>query len=313
MSYTGTQSIQRVQTKQKLARHPKARLLAIAGSLLVLYILSGCAATKQTSQTELIPITDSPTGIYHEGKFVWNDLITDDVVSAKAFYGPLFGWTFVEMDHYTVIENNSKNIGGMYQVESGEESHGAARWLSSLSVADVDEAVDLVVEEGGQVHEGPLEMLNRGRGALVRDPQGAHLVLIRAKGGDPEDKEPPIGSWLWHELWSNKIGSSMDFYEKLIGYDYDGDLDYYLIMLKEENWRAGIRYSANSELEMRWVPVVRVADTNDIVARTEQLGGKVVVEPWSTEDGHSVALLSDPSDALLLIQRWSPDASKEEQ
>ncbi len=313
MSYTGTRSILRVETKQKLARLSKARLLSIAGSLLVLCVLTGCAAMKQTTKTELIPITESPTGIYHEGKFVWNDLITDDVVSAKAFYGPLFGWIFEEMDHYTVIENNGTNIGGIYQVEVGEESHGAARWISSLSVADVDEAAALVVEEGGQVHEGPLEMLNRGRGALVSDPQGAQLVLIRAKGGDPEDKEPPIGSWLWHELWSNKIEDSMDFYEKLVGYNYDGELDSYLIMLRDEQWRSGIRYSSNSELEMRWVPVVRVADTDDIVARTEQLGGKVVVEPWSTEKGHSAALLSDPSDALFLVQRWSPDASKEEQ
>ena len=152
MSYTGTRSILRVETKQKLARLSKARLLSIAGSLLVLCVLTGCAAMKQTTKTELIPITEAPTGIYHEGKFVWNDLITDDVVSAKAFYGPLLGWIFEEMDHYTVIENNGTNIGGIYQVEAGEESHGAARWISSLSVADVDEAASLVVEEGGQVH-----------------------------------------------------------------------------------------------------------------------------------------------------------------
>ncbi len=313
MGNIGTPSIQLVRKKQKSAQGSKTRLLVIAGSFLLLSLLSGCAAIKQTSQTELIPITDPPTGIYHEGKFVWNDLLTDDVASAKAFYGPLFGWTFVDMQNYTVVKNNGRNIAGLYRVKDKSESPGAARWLSSLSVPDVDKAATLVTEKGGQVLVGPLEMLARGRGALVSDPQGAQFVLIRAKGGDPEDKEPAIGSWLWHELWSNQTQASLDFYQRLVGYDYDGELDDYLILLKGENWRAGIRHSSNSELEMRWVPVVRVADINDIAARTEKLGGKVVVAPRSTASGHSVALLSDPSDALLLIQRWSPDATEEEQ
>jgi len=60
---------------------------------------------------------------------------------------------------------------------------------------------------------------------------------------------------------------------------------------------------------MRWVPVVRVADTDEIAARTKQLGGEVLVDPRPTQDGGSVALLSDPSNALLIIQRWTAPTS----
>ena len=134
-----------------------------------------------------------------------------------------FGWTFEQLGGYTVVKNDGQNIGGMVQVEESSKITGVARWLCVLSVADVDEAVSLVTKEGGIVHKGPLEMLNRGRGALVSDPQGAKLLLLYASDGDPEDKEPVIGSWLWHELWSNDSEASLAFYRKLAGYEFEGE------------------------------------------------------------------------------------------
>ena len=40
------------------------------------------------------PVTASPSGEYHPGKFVWHDLMTTDVPAVKKFYGDLFGWEF---------------------------------------------------------------------------------------------------------------------------------------------------------------------------------------------------------------------------
>lgn len=277
-----------------------------------LFLLAGCTATNRTLKSELTPVTDSPTGVHHQGKFVWNDLLTDDVPSAKVFYSQLFGWTFEQSGTYAVIKNDGESIGGMAQINTESETKGVARWLSVLSVADVDAAVSLVIEEGGTVHTDPLVMPNRGRGALVRDPQGAQLVLLNAYGGDPEDKEPVVGSWLWHELWSNTSEVSLTFYQKLAGYSFLGEKHDYLVLLRDGHWRAGIRYIEDDDLEIRWVPVVRVDNTEEIATRTKRLGGKVLVEPRPTESGGSVMLLSDPSGALLLAQRWSAEATKRE-
>jgi predicted enzyme related to lactoylglutathione lyase len=274
-------------------------------------LLTGCAVTNKTSHRELTPVAEPPTGIHHQGKFVWNDLLTDDVAAAKDFYGQLFGWNFDELSGYTAIKNEERRIGGMVQVDEDAETAGAARWLCALSVEDVDAAVAVFIEEGGLVHEGPVDMLNRGRGALVSDPQGAQLIVMRSTGGDPEDVEPAMSSWLWHELWSNKTEASLAFYQKLAGYDFFGEPDDYIV-LENDQWRAGIRYSTDSDLEMRWVPAVRVADTEAISARVKELGGKVTVEPMATSDGGSVGLLSDPSGALLIFQSWSASTSEEE-
>ena len=294
------------------SRLPRYGLYAAVIFILIQFVLAGCAGMKQTSGLALTPVTDTPTGIHYPGKFVWNDLLTDDVPVAKDFYGRLFGWTFEQLGDYTVIKNNGRSIGGMAQIKDVSEVKSAARWLCTLSVADVDKAVSLFDREGGIVLKGPMEMRNRGRGALVRDPQGAQLLLLHASGGDPEDKEPVIGSWLWHELWSNDVDASIAFYQKLAGYHFVGEKTDYLILMKDGQWRAGIRYSANSKLEMRWVPVVRVADTDEIVVQAKNLGGKILVEPRQTADGNRVSLLADPSGALVIIERWSPKTTAAE-
>ena len=279
--------------------------------LLAMLLLTGCATGKQSAELVLTPVTESPTGIHHQGKFVWNDLLTDDAEKAMEFYAQLFGWTFTQQGRYSVIENNGRTIGGIVQLKDNPDKPSAARWLSTLSVADVDQAAALFTSEGGAVHAGPVELPNRGRGALVSDPQGAQLLLLHAQDGDPEDEEPAMMSWLWHELWSNNAEASLAFYRKLVGYEHEGEPTDYLILINEDQWRAGIRFIDDSELEMRWVPVVRVADTEAIAEKAAQLGGEIRVAPRPTASG-SVALLVDPSGARVIIQSWTAPEMEQE-
>jgi len=297
-----------VAAGQGLSRYGRYMII---GLILTLLMLTGCATGKKASSMVLTPVTDPPTGIHHQGKFVWNDLLTNDVDAAREFYGKLFGWTFLQLGRYTVIQNNGRSIGGMVEIKGDPDKPNAARWLCTLSVDDVDEAVALLIAEGGIVNEGPLELLNRGRGALVRDPLGAQLLLLHAKDGDPEDEEPAMGSWLWHELWSNNAEASLTFYQKLAGYDYEGDATDYLVLTRENQWRAGIRFIDDSELEMRWVPVVRIVDTEAIAEKAVQLGGELRVAPRPTASGGSVALLVDPSGAPVIIQSWTAPSSEQ--
>lgn len=295
-------------TTLKFSGRPKAVLMLLG--LCLVFLLSGCATQTNTTMM-LTPVADPPTGVHHPGKFVWNDLLTDDVAKAKDFYGHLFGWDFKQLGGYTVISSKGRTIGGMVQIDEAARAEGAARWVSALSVSNVDSAVQLVTAQGGTVHEGPLEMLNRGRAALIADPEGAQLLLLHAADGDPEDREPEINAWLWHELWSNHLEDSLAFYQKLAGYDYEGEASTYLILTKDERWRAGIRYVPNEDLMSRWVPAVRVADIDATVKRAEGLGGTILVGPQPTPSG-SVALIADASGALVIVQRWSATPEQEQ-
>ena len=268
--------------------------------IFVFQLLTGCATLKLT------PVASPPTEVYHQGKFVWHDLLTSDVATAKKFYGELFGWSFKKQGRYTVVLNKGQPIGGMIEVQSKDGKKHAARWLASLSVPDVDKAAALVQKAGGTVHEGPVDMKNRGRSAVVCDSQGAQLLLLHSFVGDPEDKEePPMGSWLWMELWSNDPEKAIAFYKELGGYSsVEVKEDYWLLW--KGKWRGGVRFVLNEDLGVRWTPSVRVSDTVLISERVENLGGQVLVQPRDVSIGSgSVALIEDPAGALLIVQRWS--------
>ena len=97
-------------------------------------------------------------------------------------------------------------------IDDEDAAVSSARWLSLMSVTDVDAAVAEIEAAGGSVEIGPRTNPSRGRMALVRDPQGAQLVLIRAAGGDPPFRtEPGIGSgdFLWTELWASDAADAI--------------------------------------------------------------------------------------------------------
>jgi hypothetical protein len=51
----------------------------------------GCASSKPAPPL----VAPAPTG-ETLGKFVWHDLVSDDVPAARRFYGEMFGWQFLD-------------------------------------------------------------------------------------------------------------------------------------------------------------------------------------------------------------------------
>jgi len=94
-------------------------------------------------------ILEDKTLTYHPGKFVWHDLVTSDVATTKSFYGQLFNWTFEQRGRYTIVSLNDKRIGGILDIQPKTPERHAARWISSLSVPDVDQATSVVLANGG--------------------------------------------------------------------------------------------------------------------------------------------------------------------
>jgi predicted enzyme related to lactoylglutathione lyase len=267
---------------------------------IIIILQAGCSSIHRAA-----PIFEEATHAYSPGKFVWHDLLTSDVATARAFYGQLLNWTFEQRGRYTIVKLNDKRIGGIIDIQPKSLEYHAARWIASLSVPDVDQAASVVLANGGKIHKGPEQIGDRGRVALVCDPHGAQFSLIHTENGDPGDGPIEEGSWLWHELWTNNPNDSANFYKELAGYSEIEKLDSYLILKADEQWRAGIRNLFNKALEQRWVPVIKVNDVKAISTLAKQLGGRVIIEPENPDFVDQVALLADPSGALFMIQEWS--------
>ncbi len=275
-----------------------------APSMVIIALLFTFAALNGCSTLDLTPVASPATHKHSPGKILWHDLLTQDVAQAEDFYGKMFGWDFKHQGAYTVVMRDGQAIGGMVEIKPKPNGRGIARWIASLSVSNVDQAVGFVRERGGKIHEGPTNMRHRGRGALISDPQGAQILLLRSASGDPEDKAPAINDWLWDELWSSDPATSLDFYQALVGYSSRENRENYWILKMNGKWRAGVRGVFDKKLEQRWVPVIRVADPQKISDAVTNLGGRVLVKSGTAEEDKQTALLADPAGALFMIQKW---------
>ncbi len=276
------------------ARNP-VRCFRILQLLACLALATACA---KPSPPQLEPLTSPPSGLAHPGKFVWVDLISRDVDQSKHFYGQLFGWTFRDRHRYVAILHEGTPIAGMV---SGTNPEYGSEWVGNLSVTNVDGAANFVALHGGTVEREPVDAPERGRIALVRDPDGARILLVRATDGDPPDVPPAAGRWLWRELWTHDVNTAVSLYSTLGGYvpetvEHDGHA--YYVLKQGDLPRAGV-LEAPPEVNPLWLPYVRVEDAKATVALARSLGARIVVQ-----DDRS-AILVDPGGAPFGIQMWS--------
>ncbi len=117
------------------------------------------------------------------GHFAWNELITNDVEKARAFFASLVGWSGSAMPMpgghtYWVFEQDGKPAGGLVSLEALGMTGMPPTWFSYLEVDDVDARVKAVEAAGGKVTRPPWDIPNVGRIAVIQDPTGAHLGLM---------------------------------------------------------------------------------------------------------------------------------------
>ncbi len=117
------------------------------------------------------------------GTLTWNDLVSPDPDAAAAFYGELFGWTFMDIPDsggYRVIRNGERSNGGL---PPARDPQSPPAWLPYFGHPDVDAAVARIGELGGRTLAPPMD-IGMGRIAVAGDPQGAVFALWT---GDYED------------------------------------------------------------------------------------------------------------------------------
>ena len=288
----------------------------LLGGLLV-FVTLGCTATN----LRLPAVTDVPTGERDQGRIVWRDLISDKPAESRRFYEELFGWEFEGVgaafnlggeDAYSLIRHNGRLIGGMVnEARLQNDVDDIAQWVVLMSVADIDAASSAFAARGGEVLTPPTDVDDRGRMAIVVDPQGALLALVETRDGDPERHEPAYGDFLWDELWTTDVAAASSFYESVLGLQrediaVDEDRSYHILARNDEPTVGVMAHPFKRERPV-WVTYIRVEDPAAITARVEALGGTVYVEAQDRPLGGQVALIADPSGAGIALQTWPFD------
>ncbi len=253
------------------------------------------------------------------GKFVWADLVTDDILVAQKFYTALFGWQFNDYGGYFIGRNDDRPLCGMFQRPRPADQSAKPRWLGYISVANVARAQAAVTKVGGRVLAAPQKMPKRGEQAVFADAEGALFGVIKSSSGDPADFLAEPGDWIWIQLLSRDARQAAEFYRAVGGYEIIANTksnqlsDY--VLVSEGYARATVRTIRTEDEKVRptWLPFVRVLNVSESVARAKQLGGKVLVEPKPELFDGKVALIEDPTGAAIGLLEWSVESAKGDQ
>ena len=275
-------------------------------------IVAGVASCTTASKPDLsgMSFADDPL----IGKVIWHDLITEDLKSAKRFYGGVFDWTFEDTkapngQDYSVARSGNVYVAGMVSIESPEDGSNISRWLPYISVADVDSALSRATEAGGSVAATARDV-NLGRVAAIIDPEGAVIGLARSKFGDPDDRTTAAGPGrpMWTELLSDDTSAAIGFYKALVGYDLrtlERRGGQYFLLGGSGVDRVGIMQNPSEDVKPVWLTYIGVKDPAAAAERALSYGGRIILPPSDDLRNGTLALVADPSGAILVLQNWS--------
>lgn len=254
------------------------------------------------------------------GAFIWYELMTDDVASARQFYRAVVGWEIEAEGQaiptgttYRMIQRaDGGTAGGVLEITADMKASGAtAGWLGYIHHPDVDRAVQAVESAGGAVHMPPMDMPGVGRMAMVSDAQGAHFyVMSPTPPADNPDAKSDVFSVdqaqhiRWNELWTTDPGAAVSLYADLFGWTEEGAMpmgemgDY--LFIQNEGVGIGAFGKARADGEgSRWQYFAGVDDIDRACAAVAEHGGKLLGEPQQIPGGEYSVYAHDPQGATI--------------
>ena len=129
------------------------------------------------------------------GTVWWSELMTRDVDAAREYYARVCGWDFDEMPMdggaYLVAMAHGKPVAGLMDMTGLDGMEDVPpHWFTYLAVDDLDVAMDAHRAHGGQVMRPPFDVDGVGRIAIVADPTGAAVGIMRpVSEWDPPETE----------------------------------------------------------------------------------------------------------------------------
>lgn len=243
------------------------------------------------------------------GHFCWPELATRDIGSAKAFYGSLFGWEFVDvptaMGNYTIFKLQGLDVAAVYQM--GPQQEAPPRWNAYVAAESADASAAMAVRLGGRILAGPFDVEGIGRMAFLQDPGGATFALwqsIKHFGagifGEPN-------TLCWTELMTRDAGQAAAFYSGLFKWKAEakrsGDHEYTEWWLNgmAVGGMAALDRAASGDAPSHWMAYFAVDDCDAKTASAKAAGAKVLSPPADIPGIGRFAVIRDLEGATFRI------------
>ncbi|MFF1926083.1 VOC family protein [Streptomyces sp. NPDC058221] len=241
----------------------------------------------------------------------WVNLMTRDLESAQAFYGPVMGWTFRPGklgQEFSVARRGDVPVAGIGAVATTFSV--AVAWTPYFAVQDADVAASRIRERSGTVAVGPLG-LGKGRGALAADRDGAGFGIWERTAPTTSPPAPDGHSHAWLRLRTRNAFDAAIFYGEVLDWASGRPGSCEVSYEKDEvivhcGGRQLARISSGA-VEAAPDPLVRphwqvnfpVTDMAAAVATAREHGGSLVEE--LSRPGAREATLLDPDGGLFTL------------
>lgn len=248
-----------------------------------------------------------------QGHFAWYELITTDVVAAKAFYTNVIGWgahdASVPGATYMLFMAEDVAVGGVMDLPvSARNAGGRPYWVGYVEVNDVAATADEVRRLGGTVYVPPTGIPNVGRFSVFADPQTATLGLLtplhsnRARSA-VLDATGCVG---WHELLAADLETAFTFYRSLFGWEkaetVTGELGAYQLFSTGRRTIGGMLTKPAMIDAPFWLYYFNVEDIGAAQRRVEAGGGQILNGPLELPDGSWILRCVDPQGAIFALE-----------
>jgi predicted enzyme related to lactoylglutathione lyase len=284
---------------------------------------------------------------YPAGVPCWVDTGQPDPEAAVRFYGDLFGWEFLNRmpadanGQYFIAQLRGRDVAAVGS--QPEHAPPIPAWNTYVWVDSADDIAAKVRDAGGTVLMEPFDVLDAGRMAVCSDPSGAGFSVWQANKHRGAQLVNEPGTWNWSNLNTRDIEGSTAFYGAVFGWEtaplelgefqglmlrVPGYADFLELNdpgLRRRHADLGAPEGFSDaigwmnpmtsdqfpdDVPPHWSITFAVDDTDAIVGRTAELGGKVVTPPFDTDIARvgviRTAVLSDPQGAAFSVNSFGP-------
>ena len=254
------------------------------------------------------------------GRFVWYELMTTDMKTAKLFYANVVGWGARDASMpalgYSLFTVADLPVAGLMNMPEDARRTGAPpHWIGYVGVDDVDAAVDRIKQLGGAVHVPPTDVPGISRFSIVADPQMATLALVKGlKPGQAQSAELGApGRVGWHELLAADWEKAFAFYGELFGWQkadaHAGAIGTYQQFSADGETIGGMFTKPPTLPFPFWLYYFNVDDVETAAQRVEAGGGQILYGPTAVPGGAWIVHCTDPQGAIFaLLDRRSRNA-----
>ena len=254
----------------------------------------------------------TPTTKNKPGSFCWMELATTNQDAAKKFYTDLFGWSVNDSpmgpgEFYSMFKLDGADAAAAYTLRQDQQAQGVPpHWMIYILTENVDESARRAAELGAQICAQPFDVMDVGRMAVVQDPTGAMFCLWQAKQHSGVGAKNADGAFCWADLSTPDPQRAIDFYSKLLGWQFEKseqDSSGYLHIKNGDEFIGGVPPTSDRDPNTppHWLLYFQTSNCDASVNKAKQNGAKVYYGPVSMEKVGRLAVLADPQGAMFSV------------